>query len=254
MGIMSTKNIWMKGTATELNKAQENTQVSDAYNAWKTDPANQANTKALLDELHPTIESALTSYAPQDKDSLRTRARIMAIDAAGTYDPKHSAKLSSYVFNSLKSLNRVKAKRTNIVHIPENVILEQNKINNAKNALTSELGREPTILELSDHTGLSAKRIEYANKRDSQKSSSQFLTEKGDSFFTQQEDPQRIWADYVYHDMDSIDKKVFEWSTGYGGTEKLKKMDIAKKLKISPSAVSQRINKIIHKLEQGYSV
>lgn len=253
MTTLNSSNVWMKGTASDLNQKAKDTPSDSIYRAWKTDPS-PTNTESLLKELTPTIESALTSYAPDHKSTLRTKARLMALNAAKMYDPNHSAKLTSYVFNNLKSLNREKAKRTNIVHIPENVILERNRINKEKDAFVAEEGREPTLLELADKTGLSLKRIENAEKHGNQLSASQLLSEKGDSLFSKASDPSQVWADYVYHDLDRADKKVFEWSTGYGGTKKIPKGEIAKRLKISPAAVSRRISKIISMLERGYNV
>ena len=253
MAKLKANDMWMKGTPKELNNAQRDTPTTHAYDNWKKEP-NPLNVKAVLTELKPTIESALTSYAPEDKDILRTRANIMAVNAINMYDPTQRTKLSSYVFNHLKGLNREKARRKNVVHVPENILLERNKIQKATDSFQSEYGREPTLDELADDTGLSIKRIEYASKKKAARSGSQLLSEKGDSLFTKAEDPQRVWADYVYHDLDGPDKKIFEWSPGYGGTDKIQKMDIAKRLNISPAAVSRRINKIVYLLEQGYNV
>jgi DNA-directed RNA polymerase specialized sigma subunit len=250
---LKANDIWMKGTYKDHAQQEDKSNVSKAYEDWKLEN-NAFNTSKLLEELNPTIESALTSYAPDSKDVLRTRARLMALNAAGMYDPKQRTKLSSYVFNHLKGLNREKAKRSNVVHIPENVILERNKIQKATDSFVSEYGREPTVEELADETGLSIKRIEYAETKGNQQSASQLLSEKGDSLFSKEEDPQQVWADYVYHDLDGPDKKIFEWSTGYGGAKKLQKMEIAKRLNLSPAAVSRRISKIIYLLEQGYNV
>jgi DNA-directed RNA polymerase specialized sigma subunit len=121
-----------------------------------------------------------------------------------------------------------------------------------KAGLESELGREPTIDELADRTGISPARIEKINKYRNVQSESSMLTEKGDTLFERKKDPHKIWAEYVYHDLDPVDKKIYEWSTGYGGNETYKKGEIARRLNMSAPAVSQRINKIIAKLEEGY--
>ena len=60
-----------------------------------------------------------------------------------------------------------------------------------------------------------------------------------------------MWSDYVYYDLDPIDKKIFEWTTGYAGSKIIPKGEVAKKLRITPAAVSLRINKIVKKLEEG---
>jgi DNA-binding Lrp family transcriptional regulator len=60
-----------------------------------------------------------------------------------------------------------------------------------------------------------------------------------------------MWLDYVYFELDPIDKKIYELSTGYKGSEKLPKKEIARQLNISAPAVSKRINKILKKIEEG---
>ena len=76
-------------------------------------------------------------------------------------------------------------------------------------------------------------------------------SEKEEFMFKGNKSPDNIWADYVYFDLDPRDKKIFEWTTGYGGTNIISKGSIAKKLKISPASVSVRINRIITKLAEG---
>ena len=252
---MDNKTVWMKGTAKELNERENpSTPVSTAYDAWAADPTPD-NSATLLKTLKPTVESALTSFAGESKNSLRTKANLMALDAVKLYDPGKNTKLQSHVFNHLKGLNRIKAKRTHMVHIPENALLELNRLRKEQDAYTAEHGREPTVSQLADATGLSIKRIEkLRTTHTSQTPVSAALTEKGDSLFTKASDPQKIWADYVYYDLDDPDKKIFEWSTGYGGTPKISKMEMAKRLGISPAAVSRRVSKIIHMLEVGYDV
>jgi DNA-directed RNA polymerase specialized sigma subunit len=235
----------------QLEKSAPKDSLQDTFNVWKGSP-DKVNTGLLLKELQPTISSAMNSYAPGSGDEFDIPAKMMALDAVKRYDPKQGAKLNTHVFNSMKSLNRLKADRSNIIHIPENVLLEKNKLNGVKAGLESELGREPTIDELADRTGISPARIEKINKYRNVQSESSMLTEKGDTLFERKKDPHKIWAEYVYHDLDPVDKKIYEWSTGYGGNETYKKGEIARRLNMSAPAVSQRINKIIAKLEEGY--
>ena len=235
-------------------KAEGHDYLEEARLAWAAQ-RNPANAGMLLKQLEPTIDSAMTSYAPAERETLHTRARLIALQAADTYDPRKGTKLNSHVFTALQALNREKARRQNIIHVPENILLEQNRLRKSRQEFTSEIGREPTIDELADHTGMSVRRIEKVQTRDgAAMAGAQTLTEKGDLMFSRAEDPQRVWADYVYHDLDERDKKIFEWSTGYGGSERLRKIDIAKKLKITPAAVSHRIGRIVGRLEEGYSV
>jgi DNA-directed RNA polymerase specialized sigma subunit len=62
-----------------------------------------------------------------------------------------------------------------------------------------------------------------------------------------------IWLEYVHHDLDPIDKKILEWKTGMYGKQVLSTNEIARRLNITPSAVSQRAAKIAMKIEAGQS-
>ena len=226
--------------------------VAEAYDSWKEMPSD-SNVSNLLKELEPTITGALRSYVNGD-DRLKSKASIIALNAAKSYDPKQGVKLNTFVFNHLKGLNRINAERSNVVHIPESVLLDKNKLFKQEQQLEENLGRPPTTDELADHTGISSRRIEKLRLGTVFAPESQMLNEKGDSFFTNKSDSQNVWVDYMYHDMDPTDKKIFEWSTGYRGSEKMKKKDIADRLGISAPAVSSRINRIVKKLEKGYDI
>ena len=223
------------------------------YTAWKRQPGPKT-LEPILDGLRGTIDSGLSSFAPGAEDTLRTRAKILAVRALETYDPNMGTKLNTHVYNSLQKLFREKADRENIIHVPENVMLEKGLVDKASKDFESNHGRQPAISELADKTGLSAKRLGKISKYRDTAVESQFLSEKGDTLFSTNEDPNRMWLSYVYHDLDPIDKKVFEWSTGYGGTEKLPKKEIAMRLRISAPAVSSRINKMVKQLEAGYAL
>ena len=252
---LNNNNVWDTGDPVGFDAVKTKTGTPEyAYTMWKQAPEDMNSKESLLKSLAPTIDSALQSYAPELKSSLKIQANLMALDAAHKYKPNSGTKLTSFVHNHLKGLNRVKAQRTNVVHIPENILLDKNKITKMEEAFKAENDREPSAAELADMSGLSIKRIEYIRTKGNIKSGSQLLTEKGDSLFSGYSDPQKLWADYVYHDLDGRDQKIFEWSTGYAGAPQLKKAEIAKRLKISAPAVSQRINRIIKLLEQGYNV
>jgi len=245
-----------KAGGTGLPTRRGDDPLMDSYLDWKGQPDTPANPSLvpLMQHLDGTIESALQSYAGEHKDSYRTRARIMTLDAIRNYDPAKGARLTSHVYNNLKSLNRLKADRSNMVHIPEGLLLDRRRLEVERSNIRSETGRDPTVEDLSDRLHITPKRISQIESTGKQTSSSQFLSEKGDSLFQKKEDPQRIWSEYVYHDMDHTDKKIFEWSTGYMSQPILKKQEIAARLGISPAAVSQRINKIVARLEEGYNV
>jgi DNA-directed RNA polymerase specialized sigma subunit len=222
--------------------------LNDIYTTWSQNPDKDSEAR-LLNALTPTIENALTSFAGGDK-SLRTRAYILAKESLGNYDPKRSS-VNTHVYNNLKRLYRYKAERDRVVHVPENVRLDTIAVNTFITDFKDRYNREPSVIEAADTLKMSKKRIEKAMYGGGESSSTKATSEKGDSFgATQGKTEEQIWSDYVYHDLDNTNRKVFEWTSGYNDRPVLKKNEIADKLKISPAAVSQRINTIQKKLDQ----
>ncbi|MHA2067507.1 MAG: sigma-70 domain-containing protein [Candidatus Thorarchaeota archaeon] len=216
------------------------------YEEWKASPTPQ-NFDVLMTQVDPIVSSALTSFGGGDK-TLKMRAKILAAEALHTYDPG-KASLNTHVYNHLKRLQRYRAQRGSAVHVPENVRLDRNAIYKFEKEYVDKKGHEPTALEISDNLGLSARRVRNARGA-SESPVSRRLSEKGD-LPGKGRDPYQIWVDYVYHDLDDTNRKIFEWTTGYGGAKRLPKKEIAKRLRISAPAVSMRITTIAKRLEEG---
>ena len=58
------------------------------------------------------------------------------------------------------------------------------------------------------------------------------------------------WHEFVYNDLNEVDKAIMEYTLGLHGIKQLPTTEIAKKLNISPGAVSQRAQRIQAKLNQ----
>ncbi len=58
------------------------------------------------------------------------------------------------------------------------------------------------------------------------------------------------WLEIVYDDLDSIDKKIMEFTLGLHGRPQLGNAEIAARLKRTPGAISQRKAKIQQKIRQ----
>jgi hypothetical protein len=250
---MSKKNILENNPFEQLPTAKKSSQpFPEEYTSWKKDPSRQ-NLSSLMKKVDPVIDKALTSYAGEMAPALKTKARLMSVDYIKSYDPKKGMALNSYLIQNLQALNREKANRAYVIHMPENIILTKNKLQIASKEFMSTNGREPSMDELADSTGISKKHIANAQGYRPALSGSIAQTEKGDSLFENKKDYGDTWSEYVYFDLTPIDKKIYEWTTGYMGSPVIPKQEIAKKLKMTPAAISFRVNKIVSKLEEGMS-
>lgn len=231
--------------------SRDRNQLETDYETWRVDqrPANMAK---LLESSKPVIERALTSYAGGNQ-AMYGRAKLLAIDAFKSFDPKKGTKLRTHLFIRLQPLQREFTKRTSPLAIPERVQLDLLRINQAEQSLRELHGRDPADDEIADEIGLSARRI--AHVRGFSKgivTESQMRSPEGIPSLpgTQQVTPNDIWVEYVHHDLSPIDKKIFEWKTGVYGKKVLTTNEIARRLNITPSAVSQRAAKIAALLEK----
>jgi len=225
------------------------TDVDNYYETWRSAPTPQ-NAEPFLNALQPEIDKALQNFGGKDPDEYRTQAQLIALRAAENYDPQKGAGIRTHISNSLHKLTQVRQERMSVMHIPENVHAEKQHLQRKADEFKAEYDREPNLRELADLSGFSIRQIDRINRYGNSRTESSTESEKGDPM-SQGRELKDMWLDYVYEELDPIDKKVYEWSTGYGGVEKIPKAEIAQRLKISAPAVSKRINKIVAKIEEG---
>jgi len=197
--------------------------------------------------LQPTMDAGLRSYAQGDQ-SLKLRAKILATQAVDRWDPTKGAALKTHVFNNMKGLQRFRNNRSSVVHIPESVRTDLSRIRTFENDYKADNGYDPSDAETADALSLSMKRIQKT--RSTERPASSALNEQGHDTFAKERDPYDVWKDYVYYDLSAANKKIFEWTTGYGGSPVISKQEIAKRMKISPAAVSMRVSTIQSKLSK----
>ena len=199
--------------------------LSDAYKAWRTS-GQATDFDKVLTALEPVVQRGLTAYGGGRRE-LRTRARLLAADAVRSFDPDRDGKkaqLSTYVHSNMQRLQRVAADRAAAVRLPERSRMDAIVIRDAVREFVDKEGYEPDVSTLSDVTGLSRTRQRLAAGAFREISEEGLKTEKGDTLLQgepdETEDP---WRDYVYYDLDSKNRKIFEWTTGYGGSRTIPK-------------------------------
>ena len=241
------------GFSKAVEKQQKQTSLDMAYERWnkKRSPAGM---RELLTVAKPMLSKALVSYGGNDK-MLMARAKRLAIKAFRNYDPERGTKLRTYLYIQMQPLQREYMKRIAPISIPERVQLDQYKLNRAEQEVRDMKGRDPGDDELAEKTGLSSKRI--AHIRTFAKglvSEGQILDPGvgGKLPGTEGISAEDIWVEYVHHDLDPVDKKILEWKTGMYGKQTLSTNEIARRLGVTPSAISQRAAKIAMKIEKGH--
>ena len=233
--------------------------MDEEFEKWKTAPTPE-NMSALLDKAEPVINSALTSYAGGNQ-LFRGHARRMAAEAFKTYDPKKNVKLHTHLMTQLQPLTRINREHAQSVKVPERVTLDMYSMRQSNQELFDKLGREPSDKELADHTHLSMRRLQHVRRfarPDIPESGLTMMNEEGEQeiFYPgmQKTDPQRVWTEYVHHDLSPVDQKILEWKTGLYGKEILSNNEIAQRVNLSPGAVSQHSSRILQRIAEGQNV
>lgn len=223
------------------------------FQRWKTRPGPETMTP-LLTALQPVIDKSLKTYGYENDPLTRNAAQLHAMKVVGNYDPKRGASLDTFMTNEMRRIQRIGAQQNQVIPIPERVALGHRDIQQAEAELKADLGRDPTIDELADHTGLSNKRIASIRKR--------YVPARMEGMFQSDEgyqaapgtgsmDMEQLWIESLHGELSPIDQKIMEWSVGWHGEPVLDKTEMAHRLGISSAAVSQRSKRIADRVQEG---
>lgn len=231
------------------------------YPEWQKNQTPEMNTK-VLGAVQPIIDTAISSYAAAGASpTIKSRARLMALKALNTYDPK-KGNVKTHLLSQLQSLRRLSAKEQNIISLPEQAGLDFQRLSAAENELRDALSRDPSDDELADMTGLSTRRIKKI--RSFQQPVSEGMTAARSAMsednantdvastlpnYTKQTD---AWLNFVYDDLTPTDKLIMDMTLGRNGRRRASTQDIARRLNITPGAVSQRAAKIQAMIDTRY--
>jgi len=229
----------------------------DAYLAAPT----PANLKAVIDEHRTFIDGTVNNMVGKVSPVVKTRAYLLAAEAVKKYDPARKVPLKNWIAQGIQPIHRVAKRATEIIGVPEALRREAAHLARSKAELQDKLMRDPSPEELADHSGIPIKKQNRISKgsmwvrAEGTAGASGEEGEDGADFSpaVNAQDPTRELHDYVYHDLDDTDKVVFRHRLGYGGAEQLPNQDIARKLNLTPAAVTHRANRIQKLLEEAYS-
>ncbi len=211
----------------------------------------------LLSQLSPHIEQGLQLHVGGGNPLLRSHAKRIVLDSLPRYDAAKS-KLGTFVVTQLQGLKRIARKQQQVISVPERVQLDKAVLRRSEQELLDELDREPTTQELADRTGFSMRRIKHLRlfqpgipegmlaRRIEASDEEEGLTMPGLS-----PSDGRAWRELVYHDQDPINKQIMEHSFGMYGRRRLGTAEIARRLRLTPGAISQRKAQIQSMLDEA---
>lgn len=228
------------------------------YDAWKANPTN-ATRSVLLKSVQPVIDKAIYTYAgAKPAPTVKSQAKLLAMKAFDTYDPAKGT-MKNHLMGQLRGLQRYAGQQNQIIAVPERVVLDKRNLTEAEEALRDRLGRDPSDMEIANYTGLSLKRINYVRNASSGVASGSMLDEEGEVYSPASNIPGVNTVDagmrnMIYYDLNDIDQVVMDYTLGMHGSPQLETNEIAARLGISPSAVSQRKAKIQAMLDEAWAM
>lgn len=225
------------------------------HTTWLRTPNPTLSTQ-LIKQLNPTIQKAITTHVgPTASPTIKSQAKLMALEAAKTFQPGKGANLGTHVFSHLQGLKRYAGREGMVLSIPERMALQKKKLDKATLDFRGEFGRDPSDDELSSRAGLSAKELAKLRALPAVINEGRFYdTTRPDASpdlpaVVNYEKPQKAWLNFIYHNASEKDKVILEHSFGLNNKPVLDNRGIAAKLGISPAAVSQKKNQLQSQLD-----
>jgi DNA-directed RNA polymerase specialized sigma subunit len=219
----------------------------ELWKTWKKHPSND-NLMPLMKAIEPIIvhhTNKMTGNLP--RSAIRGEAVRLTVAALDKYDPS-KAQLNTHLFSSLRKLNRYVYEHQNMGTIPEPRITKIGLFNNVKSNLEEQLGRVPTTEELADELKWSPKQIKLLQKE--LRSDLVHDFSYGNVMEDQRADIDE-YLDMLREELIGTDRDVLDYSYGLNGKKQLSNQEIAGKLGISPSAVTQIKAKLADRLRSS---
>ena len=257
MGALNLSNVFLsRDNVAELNAPQKpkvrlEPEYAEPYYQWRKSPT-EANRDQMLSKLSPIINQAVNQVSG-DRNYLTIRGKILAMQALDKYDPAASS-LSTYLSHALLPLRRHARAQMNVLSVPERTMLLASQLESAEVELEDKLGRAPTTEELADHMKMSAAAIKRARQSQHAYNTGALDTpdEEGNvrSVSVSRRIPEKYQHDYMLSrfSSDPVSAFIYENDFQLNGRKKMSTADLAKKLKITSGAVSQRRQKIYEAL------
>jgi len=232
--------------------------METAYAAWRTAP-NPKNMSSVLTAADPYISRSIQRHLHTSDPVAKGRAKALLAKSLPRYDERMSS-LPTFIDRQLQPLIRWQAQRNSVVKVTDRMRTESARLARAEKELNDELGREPSTRQLSDYTGLPASRIEKIRKSTANIVPGSHVigegvdgvqTEAGDMPVNNDQEAFRSWVRFVQNDLSDIDQNILTHTLGLDGAAVLSNKDLAKRLMLSPGAISQRKARIQQLLDRG---
>jgi len=208
----------------------------------------------LIKTLSPMVDQAIQakySRANIPRHVIRSRGLVLVTDAITSYDPTKGRAITSHVYEYLKKLHRFTDQHKLVARLSEAQASKVSPFRETVSQLADRLGRQPTMAEIADESGISFRDIAKLQREHTTELPMVGGLGSDDMLKSQQTNP---LIDYIYmFELDPEEKYIFEHTTGHKGAQVYQMKRIAKDLNLSPSQISQKKKKIASKIQARQS-
>ena len=233
-------------------------EYADAYNAWKAKDTEESRDK-LLGSISPFLAEHIGTISGADPNYLRIQSKVLAMKAMSKYDPQKSS-LKTFLNYQMMPLRRNVRQQMNVLGVPDRLLVANHQMDNTETELQEELGRMPTTLELADCMAISPKQIERLRRLSHATNTGGETSLDDENVMGDRKAIRRnLSPEYRHIFVQSALKNdpksalIYEFDNRLNGRRNLSTADLAKKLGLSPNAVSQRrarIAEIVNRAEK----
>lgn len=228
-----------------FGKSQATNQAIDAWRNWQADPTPK-NMSPLLSQLKPAINKSTQKYTGSSDQLAISTAKQLVAKAIPRYD-ESKASLETFVDRQLQPLIRWQSRRSRQIRLPDRMQLEAGRLAEATKDLIDQNNRQPSNRQLADYTGLPLKRIEAIRTYDKNLLTSSGSMGSGENAINNNDLPvdhdkenALSFMKFIRDDLGPIDQTILEHTVGLEGAPIWSNSKLAKNLRLSPGAISQR--------------
>jgi len=216
----------------------------ELWKEWRKDNSPTTLNK-LMNRLNPLIHREVNKWQyTVPPAALVSKGRILTVEALKSYDPNKGAAIGTHVTSRLRKLSRFAYPFQNVARMPENKQLLYNTFEGARTRLYDNLGREPTVDEISDELAWTPKKVQ-----DFQKSFGRRELVESEGAFQDEHSDEAPLVDFYYHGLSPEDKLLFQDITGYGGTKPLNNDELRRKYKYTQGQLSYKKRKFTEQIQ-----
>jgi hypothetical protein len=217
------------------------------YGQYAVDPS-VSNLNRVVKSLDPIINKTLVALGEQGNPLMRNQAKVYAARAIKKFDGSKGAQIHTWVNNQMMQLRRAKREASSPIKVPERIQIDAYHLSRKEQEFVEEHGREPDVHELADFANMPVKRITKVREQFFKVPASGAIAEDGVN--VSETDFMHEAVSYVYEDTDTINKKILEHRTGYGGKPILSNAELSSMLGVRPDIISKRSARLANQLTQ----